>query len=363
MGVMVRTDSEAIHLSSVEAWIQARLAVPRLAPSLRTVLEELDRLLLQERSRERVCFLSVVIRTQCRRWEQLQDAILCLAAQTDQDFEIVVMLHDVDELRAEQLRNFLQSYPEEFHRRIKMRHVSGGGRSRPLLESIALIEGEYVAFFDDDDLLMANWVEAFRSTATSAPGRVLRANVAIQLNRMEQWGSSAAGQRTVGAASAEYMDHFQLLDHFKVNHTPFMGVAFPVTFFSFWGESFDESLLVCEDWDILMRAAGLLGVESSSEMTAVYRQWENTQTSYTSHALEEWQEAEAKIQRKIDAVPSFLPEGSVGDILEVLEREHARAKVLGERLHEVTQSTSWRLTRPLRRMTRLIRRQIRRWAG
>ena len=38
-------------------------------------------------------FLSVVMRTQGKRLESFKDALLCLASQTDQDFEVVVVEH------------------------------------------------------------------------------------------------------------------------------------------------------------------------------------------------------------------------------------------------------------------------------
>ena len=39
-------------------------------------------------------FLTVLVRTQGKRIEPLRDALLCLAAQSDQDFEVIVLDHD-----------------------------------------------------------------------------------------------------------------------------------------------------------------------------------------------------------------------------------------------------------------------------
>lgn len=348
------TDSESVSCSSVEAWARGRLAVPGLAVTLRATLNTLVEELEASRNLSTPHFLSVVIRTQAKRWEQLQDAILCLAGQTDQDFEVILMLHDVSDERASRVEALVGAYPSEFVTRVRLIRVSGGGRTRPLAASVDHVRGAYVAFFDDDDLLLGNWVEAFHNAAEQSPGQLIRANVATQLNRIETWPGGAIGQRTVGVATAEYAKHFNLIDHLERNHTPFMGMAFPRTFFSEWGERFDEELPVCEDWDIALRAAGLLGVHSSEELTAIYRQWEDAQTSYTHHQIEEWRDAENRVRDKIDALPFFAPRGSISDALEVLGRERKVEHLLGSRLHEVLSSSSWRVTSPVRSVVRRL---------
>lgn len=347
-------DSDLAACSSAEAWARGRLSVEGLSESMRRTLTELVDQLAAARNADSEYFLSVVMRTQAKRWEQLQDSLLCLAGQTDQSFEVILMLHDVPEDRATELRVLIDSYPIEFAQRVRLVPVAGGGRTRPLTESIDHLRGSYVAFFDDDDLLLGNWVEAFHEAALLSPGQLIRANVATQLNKMETWESGAIGQRTVGVAKADYAKSFNFIDHLERNHTPFMGMAFPREFFSEWGERFDEELPVCEDWDIALRAAGLLGVHSSSELTAIYRQWEDAQTSYTHHQIEEWREAEDRVRSKIDALPFFTPPGSMEHILEVLGRERAIEYELGSRLNDVLGSTSWRITEPVRKAVRRV---------
>lgn len=346
---------QRVSLSSVEAWARGRLAVDGLVAPLRQTLLALVDQLESARNESAEYFLSVVIRTQAKRWEQLQDSLLCLAGQTDQSFELLIMLHDVPEERVDELRALVEAYPADFARRVRLIPVAGGGRARPLAEAVPLARGSYLSFYDDDDLLMGNWVEAFRSGAEQAPGQLIRANVATQRNRAEVWESGAEGQRTIGVARAEYAKSFSLIDHLQRNHSPFMGIAFPRAFFTLWGESFDEELPVCEDWDVLLRAAGLVGVHSISELTAIYRFWEGSQTSYTSHQVAEWREAEARVQEKMERTPFFAPEGSVADALAVLSREQKVEKELGSALNQMMRSSSWRVTAPVRRAIRKIR--------
>jgi hypothetical protein len=352
----VSTDSETPAYSSVESWARGRLAAPGLAEPLRRALGGLVEVLAAEREAEHEVFLSIVIRTQARRWEQLQDALLCLAAQTDRAFELLLMLHGVEPELRERVRELVREYPAEFADRVRVIDVSGGTRTRPLAVSVEHARGAYIAFYDDDDLVMANWVEAFHSGARSAPGQVIRANVATQLNRPEAWLNGVDGQRSIGVAKAEYARRFNLIDHLERNHTPFMGLAFPREFFTLWGEGFDETLPVCEDWDILLRAATLLGVRSVPELTAIYRQWESATTSYTAHARDEWEEAEARVAQKIDALPFLAPAGTVSDTLESRAEFRDIERDLWERHTEMATSTSWRLTAPLRKTVERVRR-------
>jgi len=351
----VHTVSNPGQGSSVEAWARARLANPLLAESVRGPLEQLVAALEAERQPRDSVFLTVVIRTQARRWEQLQDALLCLAAQTDGDFEVLLMLHEVDELQTERVSELLRSYPNSFAERIRVIAVSGGGRTRPLVEAVGHARGDYLAFFDDDDLLMGHWVASFRKLAEQAPGQLIRANVAVQMNRSETWSDGTDGQRTVSLATAEYAKTFNFAQNLERNHTPFMGFAFPRSFFFTWGEQFDEELPVCEDWDIVMRAALLLGVASSDQLTAIYRQWESAVTSYTSHDEKEWQSAEARVCQKLDEAPFFAPVGGASAVREVAGDFRKNEARLVELHTSVITSSSWKITEPLRSATQKIR--------
>lgn len=349
-------DSDALSHSSVEAWAWQRLQTEGLSEPLRDALTRIVDVLEQERLREHDCFLSVVLRTQAKRWEQLKDALVCLAGQTDQDFEVLIMLHDVSPEDEARVGGLVASYPSDFADRVRLHPVRGGGRARPLAVGVELARGEYVAFFDDDDLLMANWVEAFHEAAIANRGKMIRTNVAVQRNRPEEWSEGRIGQRSISRATPEYATHFNMLEHLETNRTPFMGYAFPRSVFSFWGERFDETLPVLEDWDIALRGAGVVGVSSSDELTAIYRHWEEAQTSYTSHDEEEWEAAADRVRTRLLGAPLLLHENMYEDLLETLEEERRLRK-------EMSESTFWRLTWPFRRLVaraRAVRARLRR---
>jgi glycosyltransferase involved in cell wall biosynthesis len=282
---------------------------PELSKRIRAVTD----LLLADDISERP-FLTVLLRTQGRRLEALKDALLCLAAQTNRDFEVIVLLHGVEESAATAVHRIIDRQPAEFAARIRALDVTGGMRSKPLNAGIAAARGRYVAVFDDDDLVFGHWVEEFASAAQLAQGRLIRAVVAVQDAAPETWPQGRSGFRTSSWPSAEYPSEFNQLDHLLVNFSPFMSWAFPRSLFELFGLRFDEELTVCEDWDMILRGSTLCGVQEIQEMTAIYRRWTGAETSYSSHSRDSWRESEQRVLDRLDSRVVMLPPGSVGRI-------------------------------------------------
>lgn len=302
-------------------------------------------------------FLTVLLRTQGKRLELLKDALLCLSAQTDEDFEVIVLDHDAEKVDAEELSSVVDSQPQRFRERVRILEVSGGTRATPLNRGLDAARGRYVAVFDDDDLMFANWVEEFHHAAAIAPGRLLRAIVANQQLVPEKWPQGEEGFRTLSWPKAEYAKKFKQLDHLEVNHSPFMTWAFPRILFTRYGLRFDEKLLVCEDWDMILRGSLILGVTDVSSLTSIYRRWLGGESSYTIHSSEVWRSSEARVIGKLDRDVIMLPAGAVSEI-----RQMIRLDDLEEHYDRLLSSTSWRLTAPLRfglRSLRLIWRRLR----
>ena len=77
-------------------WLQDRIGKENIEALASGKLSGLD---------DNAPFLSVVMRTQGKRIEMLREAVLCLWAQTCQDFEVLIMGHNLDgEARIEHLR-------------------------------------------------------------------------------------------------------------------------------------------------------------------------------------------------------------------------------------------------------------------
>ena len=167
------------------------------------------------------------------------------------------------------------------------------------------------------------------------------------------------GQRAARATDAfekHHCAHFDMLCQVYMNNCPLMGLAFPAFAFHKLGFLFDETLTTTEDWDFFMRAAFCLGVCDIKEPTAVYRIWENAESSRTVHDKDEWQKNYDRIQEKFLKVPIVLNKGySVFLRQIVVDRSSYDSEMSREAYNElhaaylgVTGSKSWRITAPLR---------------
>ena len=285
--------------------------------------------------------LSVVMRTQVRRPEAIRDALLCLAGQRDGRFELLIVAHDVDDANAEAS---LAEQPAWLRDRAQVLRAEGGTRSRPLNVGFRAARGSHVAVLDDDDIVSADWVADLLAGAQAAPHRLIRTVVGVQRVAPADW-PDGPGQVALDDVSTPYPAQFDLADHLRVNMTPFMAFAFPRRALEHIGGA-DERLEVCEDWDLVLRCAVMLGVVDVPRLTAVYRRWTSSDDSYSLHDSDVWERDMARVRSKLDAMPILMPEGSATMLAELSSRRGD-----GVVLDAVYASRSWRITAPLRALS------------
>lgn len=303
---------------------------------------------LGEADEETRPFLSILMRTQGSRLEPFRDALLCLSAQTDQDFEVLVLVHDANQEAHSAVAQAVEEQQARLRDKIQLVEVRGGSRGTPLNEGLRRAKGRFVAVYDDDDLVFAHWVEEFHRSSAQSEGRLLRAVTAVQSLSPETWPRGHSGFRTSSWPAAEHHSEFDLVEHFRVNQTPFMSFAFPSSIFSRLGLTFDEELDVCEDWDMILRASLLCGVADVPALTAVYRRWATGNSSYLDHSTGVWAESEARVIRKADSRPVLLPPGSIEIIRALLVDQEDYRRIL--------QSRGWKLSQPLMKSLRVAAR-------
>jgi hypothetical protein len=300
-------------------------------------------------------FLSVVVRTQGgTRMALLADALTCLAAQRDEDFEVLVAVHTAGAEPVAAVRDLVEGFEPSFARRVRVLHVIGGGRSRPLNEALAQARGRYLAFLDDDDVVTADWVERFHGGAASGGARIIRSGCVNQAVEV----TSDGGWRSLAAPEAPYDTTFDFVRHLALNQTPICSVAIPRAVLSTLGVRFDESMPVIEDWDLLMRVARYTGVLDVGGHTSIYHQWQEGSGlgSRSVVAAQIWDATHWAALARYDRQPLLLPAGSVSRLLEamggvptkeaaLLEAELAETRA---RLEAIETSEWWRATEPLR---------------
>jgi glycosyltransferase involved in cell wall biosynthesis len=317
-------------------------------------------------------FLSIVTRTQGRRLECLREALTSLLAQTDGDFELLVMAHRVDDTQEAAIREVIDEQPAFIRSRARLLRSERAGRSAPLNDGFEQARGRYVVILDDDDIPLPHWVQTFHELESEAPGRLLRTMCVLQdVEPVEVGGDGAV--RAVSGPRAQHPPVFDLVQHLEGNYTPNTAVAFPRDAYAVHGLRFDEALGTAEDWEFMMRAATIVGVQSRAEITCVYHWWTAAESSRTAHSQDEWQKNLDTILGRFDALPMVLGPGSAKRIRDIqLERYHVGLEVaaahdalraleheLGTRngllreIDDLLRSRSWRMTAPLRALSTL----------
>jgi hypothetical protein len=304
-------------------------------------------------------FATVLVRTQGRRPRTLHDALLSVAAQTCEDYELLLLCHDAPDDGMATVERLVEAMPPDFAARVRVVPVKGGRRGRPLNAGLAEARGRYVTVLDDDDVVMANWLAEFRRLAAVASGSILRAVVARQDFERADDGEA---YEPVGAPTRPYPETFDMAEHLVDNWSPLCGFAFPRAGFAEFGVTFDEALDVLEDWDVVVALAPLCGVVSSTEATSVYRRWVVGSHSGIDHSEAEWEAARAVIRARMDGRTILLPPGGAATVRRMFDayyQEAERANRLQELVVETQRrldgvedefraSTSWRLTAPVR---------------
>lgn len=323
-------------------------------------------------------FLTVLIRTTGTRTETLREVLLCLSSQTNQDFDVCIAGHNLDLNAQLSVERLIADLHDSFRTKVIFVRIDGGTRASPLNEGFEKASGKYVVVLDDDDLVFGHWVDAFHRLAANHSGQVLR-----QVAVAQDWDKpitvlGGRVSRAVGGMRAIYAKRFDLIEHLGENRSPLHTVAFPRSLFRDLGIRFDEDLTTTEDWDFIVRVTQLAGVAGTEEVGCIYRHWKGSESSYTLHAEEEWRANYLRTISKLDNVPLLLPSGSVSRINELMRdlarfREASTASVirsqeasytgidreywdmLQSKYHALVNSTSWRITSPLRFLKRIMR--------
>jgi SAM-dependent methyltransferase len=278
--------------------------------------------------------LAVVVRTQGKRASRLRDALTCLAAQTTDGFEVLLMVHSDD---AEPALGEVQALVADFHplfsSRVRVVHVAGGRRARPLNAALARLKAEYVAFLDDDDLVMADWVESFVEAAGG--GAIIRSGVAVREVSAPEEDSHCHPYVVQSPLQFRYKLDFDRLGHYWGNETPICSFAVPRSLIETVSLRFDEDLPVLEDWDFLMRCIAFASVSDTRKVTSVYQMWRSGESSASLHEVDVWQATQRVLQDRMNLRPLVLPVGSADRVAKMCERLAENAAQLAATHHEV----------------------------
>ena len=265
-------------------------------------------------------FLSVLVRTVGNRMANLMEALTCLAAQSDDDFEVLLLVHSARREVVAGVRDLVDSFASPFRSRVRVVQVGDGGRSRPLNVGLDAARGRYLAFLDDDDLVAGDWVEAFRAGAESAPGRIIRSVTADRWVKRNDDERVLAPYLTLSRLEMAHSRAFDLLEHLSRNRTPFCSFAVPMQAVHALGVRFDEDVAVLEDWYFLLQLVLPCGVHDTGRVTSVYHRWQGDESTLARVDPAVWDTTRAAVLQRLDAGSLLLPAGSASRLAMMWER-------------------------------------------
>lgn len=284
--------------------------IQKLSKDCEAVYEKKYKAIVEEKKKEgKEVFLTIIIRTQGKRVEGLREDFLCLQAQTNQDFEVILVGHKVQEENLKNIEMVLSELNQEMRAKTRFISVDEGTRSTPINYGFAYANGKYVSIYDDDDLLFANYVDEFYKASKYEDGKLLHAYTFAQNWRVNTESKDGTGYCATSAPQAKYCEKFDVLKQYYQNKCPLMSIAFPGYLFSDYGIIFDETLDVTEDWDYIMRVAPMCGVCDIDEPTSIYRLWGNLENSAALHNQETWDNTYQAVRNKANRYPLLLPSG------------------------------------------------------
>lgn len=260
-------------------------------------------------------FLSVIMRTQGHRPEALSEALQCMCGQSDMDFEVLVMGHNLDNDCKKSVVDIIDSLPDFMAGKVRLIEVNGGNRTTPLSRGFEEANGRYISILDDDDLVFEDWVESFHNIEKDYLGKILHTYCVCQewMNVKNKYNEtvlvSVSGFRTV------YCTNFELIRQLSQNYCPTFSLAFPSVAYKLLGIHFDETLTTTEDWDFLMRTALVCGVADNPTITGIYRIWINSENSSTLHNKKEWDNNRKYIQNKFISNSILIPQNDTYSVI------------------------------------------------
>lgn len=215
---------------------------------------------------------SVVVRTTGHRMRSLERALICLAQQSFRNFEVVVVVSTLDRAIFKNISDEVRSNQLYGQMNLRLLHSESVGRTGPLNAGLLCALGERVTFLDDDDYVLANWLENFASGASLSRGNeVLRQGVVSVRDSSENSQNNC--EIPFGHSlqlTTEYCRDWSFIRSCSENQTPIHGWSCVNPKNATSGLFFDDAFQASEDWNYLMRASARDGMLDLGEIGAIY---------------------------------------------------------------------------------------------
>jgi hypothetical protein len=175
------------------------------------------------------------VRSLKSRLKNLEDLLLCFIAQTNQDFEILIITENDAE---DELKNMIKLYDTTFQKKIKI--ILGDlNRSKRIKTLISQSNTEFTVFIDDDDHVHDNYVQVISEIQCEA------IVVCRSVSRIYDYPNSLTKTKN------EFEVTKSKLVQFFENEWPFGSVVFPTAYLK--EIELNNNLDGLEDWDLIQK--------------------------------------------------------------------------------------------------------------
>ncbi|MCL4448678.1 MAG: class I SAM-dependent methyltransferase [Actinobacteria bacterium] len=342
---------------------------------------------------DREPFLTAMVYVEGPELDNLTELLLCLAAQdiSDSEFDILLLTNSFAAQLIEDIKLLLDSFGSHFANRVKLLTVPSDSVQNAYNSALATVTSRYVAFLSEYDLLCSDWAVRFLEATGPGAGKVILTKGCERF--ISKPSDVQAFSPYTDAIKAPYitmsglnwsngLKPFDLiLELSNPGSVPLAAVGFPYTLFCDLNLRFDESLVFSIEkgggWDVFIKAVLICGVYECEYITAIH------QRRLTSPVSTDTVSNSAKIDKrmheltltKLDMYPLLLPVGSAtvlsatvlpttGLMPTVSEVDSLRVALNDQKrqYQEILNSSSWKITGPLRWVGGLLRRLRSVWA-
>lgn len=297
--------------------------------------------------------VSILVRTMAGRAGKLAEAIACIAAQTYQPIELVIVEDGSDTA----LPQVMQARQTGRFRAVQYRALPKVGRCHAGNAALEISTGELLCFLDDDDLLYADHaevlVQALRERPQLGGAYALSYEVRTEVIQAEPWVYRDIEH------NLRYRQPFSRALMWHHNYLPIQTVMFRRGLYETCG-GFDPELENLEDWNLWVRYTLNHDFEMVDKVTSLYRVPARADAALArQHSLDDYY---SMALAKHDALRTTLSPNQLLKMAEELARNLYLVTVPKAPLRDAVLSRPWlaRLYFPARKAAGWLRKAARR---
>lgn len=309
--------------------------------------------------------LDVIVRSVEGRLKYLQDALYSLVGLTYPSVRALVCVDRSSPGYADSVRQMVAHLEGLLEVAVLEVPPHRAERGRPLNWGLDHATAEFVSFLDDDDVYYPSFGDRLIGCLRSHPD----ADVAYGIGQVVRGEAASWGFRALERIK-RYEEPFDRAHLFVENYIPINTMVMRRSAIERAGIRFDEDLPIYEDWAFLRELAARFEFQFVNHVVSEYRLRTDGSNAVPEGSEQRWEQVAAQVRERYDSQPVRLrareltdlvtrlrdAEGRTGSGTRVLQAEVAaltgRLAESRELNRRLVTSRSWRLTRPLRRLTR-----------